>query len=269
VGATSVTATYFTGATFSGGTFYGTHTGVASLTSGTFTGTSVGATSVTATYFTGATFSGGTFYGAAALTSGTFTGTSVGATSVTATYFTGAAFTGGSTTAAVFYATGNIYASNAITVNNVIATGNLFGYHIGTFSGSTFTGGTFYGSTVSSTGDVIAYASDDRLKTRLGNIPSAIEKVKSLNGFIFTWNDVANSYGYSDLEQHVGLSAQEIKAVLPQVIRPAPFDGGKTGNNYMTVQYEKVVPLLVEAIKEQAKQIEELRALCATVLSRQ
>jgi hypothetical protein len=115
---------------------------------------------------------------------------------------------------------------------------------------------------------VIAYASDDRLKTRLGNIPSAIEKVKSLNGFIFTWNDVANSYGYSDLEEHVGLSAQEIKEVLPQVIRPAPFDGGKTGNNYMTVQYEKVVPLLVEAIKEQSKQIEELRALCATVLSR-
>jgi hypothetical protein len=78
---------------------------------------------------------------------------------------------------------------------------------------------------------------------------------------------VANSYGYSDLEEHVGLSAQEIKEVLPQVIRPAPFDGGKTGNNYMTVQYEKVVPLLVEAIKEQAKQIEELRALCATVRS--
>jgi hypothetical protein len=116
---------------------------------------------------------------------------------------------------------------------------------------------------------VVAYASDDRLKTRLGNIPSAIEKVKSLNGFIFTWNYVANSYGYSDLEQHVGLSAQEIQAVLPQVIRPAPFDNGTTGNNYMTVQYEKVVPLLVEAIKEQAKQIEELKELCATVLSRQ
>ena len=218
----------------------------------------------------------------------------------------------------MFYATGNIYASNAITVTNVIATGNLFGLHLGTFSGSSFTGGTFsgstvgatsitatnftgttfsgttftgtnfnggthtgaftgsaftggtfYGSSVTSTGDVVAYASDDRLKNRLGNIPSAIEKVKSLNGFIFTWNDVANSYGYSDLEQHVGLSAQEIKAVLPQVIRPAPFDNGTTGNNYMTVQYEKVVPLLVEAIKEQSKQIEELRALCATVLSRQ
>ena len=86
---------------------------------------------------------------------------------------------------------------------------------------------------------------------------------------MFRWNDVANSYGYSDLEEHVGLSAQEIQQVLPQVIRQAPFDGGKTGNNYMTVQYEKVVPLLVEAIKEQAKQIEELKALCATVVSRQ
>jgi len=116
---------------------------------------------------------------------------------------------------------------------------------------------------------VVAYASDDRLKNRIGNIPSAIEKVKTLNGFMFRWNDLANSYGYSNLEEHVGLSAQEIQQVLPQVIRPAPFDNGTTGNNYMTVQYEKVVPLLIEAIKEQAKQIEELRALCATVRSSQ
>ena len=192
-----------------------------------------------------------------------------GTTITASTGFTGAAFTGGSTTSAVFHATGNAYFSNALVTTNVIVTGNVFGLHLGTFSGSAFTGGTFYGSSVSSTGDVVAYASDDRLKNRIKNIESAVEKVKSINGFMFRWNDVANSYGYSNLEEHVGLSAQEIQQVLPQIIRPAPFDNGTTGNNYMTVQYEKVVPLLVEAIKEQAKQIEELKALCATVVSRQ
>ena len=55
---------------------------------------------------------------------------------------------------------------------------------------------------------------------------------------------------------------------MPQVVKPAPFDtatdaNGKifsiTGENYKTVQYEKLIPLLIEAIKEQQAQIEELR----------
>jgi hypothetical protein len=59
------------------------------------------------------------------------------------------------------------------------------------------------------------------------------------------------------------LFADEVEAVLPQAVKPAPFDqdgegGSKSGENYKTVQYEKVVPLLVEAIKEQQKQIAQL-----------
>jgi len=140
----------------------------------------------------------------------------------------------------------------------------------GTFSGSTFTGGTFYGGTgttvsvdniignayvsglavnagtngVSSVGDVVAYASDDRLKTKLGNIQGALEKVKALNGFQYKWNDLAQGMGMDD-NVHVGLSAQEVQKVLPEVIRQAPIN-----NEYLTIQYEKLVPLLIEAIKE-------------------
>ena len=59
----------------------------------------------------------------------------------------------------------------------------------------------------------------------------------------------------------MGLSAQEVQKVLPQVIKAAPFDLNlQTGNNYMTVQYEKVVPLLVEAIKELTVRVEVLEA---------
>ena len=64
-----------------------------------------------------------------------------------------------------------------------------------------------------------------------------------------------------------GVLAQEVEAVLPQATAPAPFDlendngqtVSKSGKNYLTVQYEKIVPLLIEAIKEQQAQIEELK----------
>ena len=51
--------------------------------------------------------------------------------------------------------------------------------------------------------------------------------------------------GYNKEEIHVGVSAQEVKEVLPEAVAPAPAD-----ENYMTVRYEKLVPLLIEAMKE-------------------
>ena len=52
----------------------------------------------------------------------------------------------------------------------------------------------------------------------------------------------------------VGVSAQEIKAILPEAVTTAPID-----DNYLTVWYEKLVPLLIEAIKEQNRLIEEIK----------
>jgi hypothetical protein len=127
----------------------------------------------------------------------------------------------------------------------------------GAITSSTSVQGTFVATqTISSqTGDVIAYASDDRLKTKLGNIQGALEKVNSLNGFIYKFNDLANSFGFTNQGTFAGVSAQELEKVLPEVVKPAPFDSDlKSGNNYMTVQYEKVVPLLIESIKELARE---------------
>lgn len=101
--------------------------------------------------------------------------------------------------------------------------------------------------------NITSYYSDNRLKDRLENIPNALEKVQSLNGFYYTANDLAQSLGYSN-KVEVGLSAQEVQSVLPEVIAPAPID-----SQYMTIHYERVIPLLVEAIKELSAEVEKLK----------
>lgn len=106
---------------------------------------------------------------------------------------------------------------------------------------------------IRATGEISAYFSDDRLKTRLGPISDALYKVMSLNGFYYEANEVAQSLGYK-VKEEVGLSAQEVQKVLPQIVGPAPID-----EKYLTINYEKVVPLLVEAIKELSREIDILK----------
>jgi len=116
-------------------------------------------------------------------------------------------------------------------------------------------------------GDVTAYSSDKRLKENVQNIPNALDKVLSLNGVTFDWKQEAFDAGFNPKikEGDAGVLAQEVQAVLPQAVKPAPFDidengGSKSGKDYLTVQYEKLAPLFIEAIKEQQKQIELLKA---------
>ena len=112
--------------------------------------------------------------------------------------------------------------------------------------------------------NITAYYSDDRLKTRLGNIEGALDKVLQLNGFLYVQNDLASSFGYSETNTQVGVSAQEVQKVQPEAVKLAAFDvsddgTSKTGENYLTVQYDKLVPLLIEAIKELKAEVEELK----------
>jgi hypothetical protein len=123
------------------------------------------------------------------------------------------------------------------------------------YSSNVSFGNTSVNGAITATGDITAFFSDDRLKDRIGNIPFAVDKVKQLNGFYYTPNEVAQSYGYED-KIHVGVSAQEVFLTVPEAIAPAPIDP-----QYMTVKYEKLIPLLIQAIKEQQTQIEELKQL--------
>jgi len=118
---------------------------------------------------------------------------------------------------------------------------------------------------IRATNNITAYYSDDRLKIKTGNITNALEKTISLNGFKYIENSLANSFGYTSGDTYVGVSAQEVQKVLPEAVKPAPFDldknnKSKSGEDYLTVQYEKLVPLLIESIKALNNKIQYLES---------
>jgi hypothetical protein len=168
---------------------------------------------------------------------------------------------------------GNIYASASdVNISSITAiplifnTNNLERMRLSSVGGlSLGTSTDPGGGAIAATGNITAFFSDQRLKNVSGKIENALDKVSSLSGVYYTMNDVAKSYGYDSEETHVGVLAQEVEAVLPEVVKAAPFDldeknNSKSGENYKTVQYEKLVPLLIEAIKELTEEVKELKA---------
>ena len=107
---------------------------------------------------------------------------------------------------------------------------------------------------IRATNNVTAYYSDDRLKTKLGNIEGALDLVARLNGFYYEANQTAVDLGY-EVKREVGVSAQEVEAIMPEIVAPAPID-----DRYLTVRYERLAPLLIEAIKELKDKVESLEA---------
>jgi len=111
-------------------------------------------------------------------------------------------------------------------------------------------------------GNVTAYASDLRLKENIELIPNPIEKIKKISGVTFDWKKGVRKMGFipSDDHEH-GMIAQEVEKVIPDAIAPAPFN-----LKYKTIRYEKVIPLLIEGIKEQQEQIEGLKEQLNTIV---
>ena len=112
------------------------------------------------------------------------------------------------------------------------------------------------------TGTLTESASDIRLKENINPITDALSKVKTMNGFTYTWNDVAEAEcDFLDKEEvHVGLSAQDVEKVLPEVIKPAPAN-----EKYKTIKYYRLIPLLVESIKELSAKVEYIDELEARI----
>ena len=106
-------------------------------------------------------------------------------------------------------------------------------------------------TTIEAGGDVIAYASSDRrLKDNIQQIENPLEIVSQLSGNTFDWNE-EKQHTYSGRDY--GVIAQEIQAVMPELV-------DTRDNGYLAVKYDKIVPLLIESIKELKREIEELKS---------
>jgi len=106
---------------------------------------------------------------------------------------------------------------------------------------------------VLATGNVIAYYSDDNLKTKLGKIENALDKIEELEGFYYEANQTAQDLGYK-VKREVGVSAQKTQGVMPEIVHTAPID-----NKYLTVDYERFAPLFIEGMKELRAELRSIK----------
>ena len=134
--------------------------------------------------------------------------------------------------------------SAAVTISNATASSSK------TTGALKVSGGVGVSGALNAGGDVVAYASSDkRYKDNLQPITDPIDKVKSLTGYTFTWNDKHEQFnGNND----IGVVAQEVEKILPEIV-------DTRDNGYKAVKYEKMVALLIEAVKDQQEQIDELK----------
>ena len=116
--------------------------------------------------------------------------------------------------------------------------------------GATINGDMLVSGNISATGDVVAFVtSDGRLKDDQTPISGSLQKISTLDAIEFNWSDKQSTYVGHD----IGLIAQQVQAIAPEIVTERP-DG------YLAMKYDKMVPLLVGAIQDQQKIIDEMRA---------
>lgn len=98
--------------------------------------------------------------------------------------------------------------------------------------------------------DIVAFwSSDYRLKDNIINIANSLQKVSELRGVSFNWNDKLQSVHTGE---DVGVIAQDVELVIPSAVT-------ERENGYKAVKYEKIIPLLIEAIKELKAEVDTLK----------
>ena len=144
-----------------------------------------------------------------------------------------------------------------------VATGNGLSGGTITSTGTLTMSGSYSGS-FSATGNITAYSSDERLKNFKGKIENALDKVQKLNGYYYEWNDTAKGIDADAFKDNVeiGVNAQEVMEVMPEVVTTAPIvDIHNLDTDYKTVYYDKLVPLLIESVKELKNRNEKLELI--------
>lgn len=120
-----------------------------------------------------------------------------------------------------------------------------------TTTGNFSAAGGFFNGPVTSTNDIIAYStSDKKLKNNLVKINAPLTKLKTINGYEFEWNNEAPEHLKG---KDVGVEANEIKATIPAAVI-------ERQNGIKAVNYNKLIPLLIESVKELTNKVEQIES---------
>jgi len=144
---------------------------------------------------------------------------------------------------------GVVSGSSQITLSSTTGGGTTANVQFGSLGIGTTASGV--SGEIRATGDIVAfYSSDERLKENIQPIQNALSKVESISGNTYDWKE-----GFETIHSHtghdLGVIAQEVQSVLPEVVTER-----ETG--YLAVDYVKLVPVLIEAIKELSAKVKEL-----------
>ena len=151
--------------------------------------------------------------------------------------------------------------TNGITVRNSNATGGLYWNtpYIDPSSNLYIINGSSVGVLLTNGATAWTANSDERLKDIIAPITSALEGVQSLRAVKYSWkSDEAKV-------PHIGLIAQDVQKVLPEVVSSAKLPQSTDGNEYLGVAYTEVIPLLVAAIQELSAKNDALEARLAAL----
>jgi hypothetical protein len=150
----------------------------------------------------------------------------------------------------------NMLANNSdIPTNNNQLTNGAGYYSSGSAPsfGATSTGALSVTGGITATGEITAYYSDANLKTNIQPIANALSKIEAIRGVTFDPNQTALDLGVDNTHQ-MGVIAQEVEAVAPELVVPSAYAG------YKTVKYDKLTALLIEAVKELSAEVKNLKA---------
>ena len=200
-------------------------------------------------YITGSLIVTGSIIGTIAATNGVVSGSS----QVNFTQLSGISngIVSGSTQTIANLPTGTVSGSIQVLGGSTIHSGSSGDYQFNSIGVGT--AATTVAGEIRAMNDITAfYSSDIRLKENIHPIQNALEKVESISGNTYDWK-----VGYEEFHSHkgndIGVIAQEIEQILPQIVI-------NRDNGYKAVQYEKIVPLLIEAIKELSAKVKELES---------
>lgn len=158
----------------------------------------------------------------------------------------------------------NINTSNTLTAVNanfsnlfingspLTSSGAISTSSFATTGSNIFIGNQIVTGSITATSDITAFStSDKQLKDNIILIPNSLEKITKIGGYTFDWNNKQNIYEVGSHD--IGVIAQELEEILPEVVITRD-------NGYKAVRYEKIVPLLIEAIKELKNEVDELKS---------